>query len=248
MKTTDLNCDMGEGCGNDAELMMYISSANIACGYHAGDRETMRETVRLAVENGVAIGAHPGYRDRDNFGRTSMKLSRREVVDLIHEQLTSLDTICKERGARINHMKPHGALYNQAAVDADLADAIAAAVRDYDPNLVLYGLSGSSMISRAEALGLRTASEVFADRTYSKDGTLTPRTEAKAMIEDVDESIRQVTQMIEAGSVTARSGETIPIRAETICIHGDGPHAVRFARAIREALRARDVVIASISR
>lgn len=236
MLAVDINCDLGEGCGNDAELMKYITSANIACGYHAGDLDTMRRTVELAIANDVRIGAHPSYPDRENFGRTPMSLPPDEVRQIVTDQLAALEPICVELGGQLHHVKPHGALYNQAAKDRELAAAIADAVASFDRRLVLYGLSGSFLISEAESAGLRTASEVFADRTYRGDGTLTPRTEPNALIGDTRTAVGQVLQMIREQNVTAVSGETVPIRAETICIHGDGEHAVEFARAINQAL------------
>lgn len=245
MRTVDLNCDMGEGCPNDAELMRYVSSANIACGYHAGDAETMTTTVELALANKVAIGAHPGYRDRENFGRTSISLAPEEVIELVTEQIRSLDEICMRLGARLHHVKPHGALYNQAAKDKDLAAAIAKAVAGFDSDLVLCGLSGSYLISEADAAGLTTASEVFADRTYRPDGSLTPRSEPNALITDVRRCVDQVLQMVETQTVTATDGTKIGIKADTVCVHGDGEHAVEFARAIRGALSDAGVGISS---
>ena len=239
MRTVDLNSDMGEGCPNDAELMRYVSSANIACGYHAGDADTMRRTIDLALADRVAIGAHPGYRDRENFGRTTMSLPPEEVIDLVAEQIRSLEEICLQRGAKLHHVKPHGALYNQAAKDKDLAAAIAEAVTSFDSNLILYGLSGSYLISEAESAGLNTASEVFADRTYRPDGTLTPRSEPNALITNARQCVEQVVQMVESRTVTATDGSVIGIKADTICVHGDGENAVEFARAIRQALGAR---------
>ena len=247
MLSIDLNCDMGEGCGNDAELMKYISSANVACGFHAGDRQTMRETVELALANNVAVGAHPGYPDRENFGRYAMELSSKEVFDLVIEQIEALREVCEESGAILHHVKPHGALYNQAAKDGELASAIAEAVARYDPNLILYGLSGSLLIAEGEAAGLKTASEVFADRTYQFDGSLTPRTDSNALISDVAESIGQVMQMIETQTVRALTGENVSLRPDTVCIHGDGEHAVEFTKAIREALANAGVRVMSPS-
>src|SRR5688500_3461846 len=194
MLTVDLNCDLGEGCENDAELMRYISSANVACGFHAGDEATMRKTVELAIENNVAVGAHPGYRDKENFGRQPMPISGREVFDIVVEQIELLNEICVSLGTSLHHVKPHGALYNQAARDQELAAAIAEAVIRADKNLILYGLSGSYLISEAASAGLRTASEVFADRTYQSDGSLTPRTEPNALIADAKDSVQQVLQ------------------------------------------------------
>jgi len=241
--SVDLNCDLGEGCGNDAELMQYISSANVACGFHAGDETTMRQTVALALEHGVAIGAHPGYRDRENFGRTELSLPRHEVRRLILDQLELLNAECERLGAKIRHVKPHGALYNQAAKDIDLAHMIAEAVAEFDPDLTLFGSSGSSLISEAQAVGLKTASEVFADRTYRSDATLTPRTQADALISDTESSLTQVLNMIKYGRVRSTDSIMVPINAQTICIHGDGPNAVNFARSIRERLIAEGITV-----
>lgn len=236
MISIDLNCDMGEGCGNDAELMNYVSSINVACGFHAGDARTMRETVQLAVNKGIKIGSHPSYLDLENFGRSEKNLSAQEVFDIVLYQTSALKGICEAFGATLHHVKPHGALYNQAAQDAKLAHAIAEAVKSLDENLILYGLSGSYLISEAEKIGLQTKSEVFADRTYKSDGSLTPRSEPNALIKNVGESIRQVLQMVENQTVTATNGETVKLKAETICIHGDGENAVEFAKAIYEKL------------
>jgi len=246
MRSVDLNCDMGEGCGNDVELMNFISSANIACGFHAGDIDTMRRTAELAVAKNVAIGAHPGYRDRENFGRTAMSLSAKEVFDIVCEQIVSMSEICAELKVPLHHVKPHGALYNQAAKNRELAAAIAEAVASLDPDLILYGLSGSMLIDEAESAGLRTASEVFADRTYQTDGSLTPRNQINAMLEDAESSITQVLQMIESQSVRAVSGETVPLRAESICIHGDGASAVSIAKSIHYSVLSRGIQVRTI--
>ncbi len=246
MATVDINCDMGEGCANDAELMNYVSSVNIASGAHAGNAEIMQRTVECAVEKGVAIGAHPGYPDRENFGRFVMEMSRTQIYDLITEQFNTLKKIADNAGAEISHVKPHGALYNQAARDADLAAAIAKAVFDIDPTLILFGLSGSVSITEAEKLGLRTASEVFGDRTYRSGGRLTPRRESNALIHNTKTTIAQVMQMINDGTVTAADGSVIPITADTICIHGDGDNAVEFAMAIRQSLTAANINVAAI--
>jgi UPF0271 protein len=245
MLTVDLNCDMGEGCGNDAELMRYISSANIACGFHAGNRETMMETVELAVAHHVAIGAHPSYRDLKNFGRTAMKVSPKEVYELVVEQVKVLRNICETRGAFLHHVKPHGALYNQAAKDNELAAAIAEAVASVDGDLILYGLSGSALVSEGQAAGLRTANEVFADRTYQADGSLTPRRDADALITDSKLAVAQAIQMVTSGSVISTGGETVSIKPDTLCIHGDGEHAVEFAKAIKSALTGAGVTVMS---
>ena len=243
MTSVDLNCDIGEGCGNDAELMRYISSANIACGFHAGDEATMRRTVELALENGVAVGAHPGYRDRENFGRTEMSLSRDEVRRLIIEQLEALKAECDRQGAKIRHVKPHGALYNQAAKDRELASGLAEAVSEFDTGLTFFGLSGSLMIEEAVRVGLKTGSEVFADRSYRSDGTLTPRSQPDALILESERSVTQVLDMVKYGRVRSTEAIMVPIKAETICIHGDGPNAVSFAKLIRERLTSEGIAI-----
>jgi len=239
---------MGEGCGHDAELLELVSSANIACGYHAGDAETMRRTAEMAVEKGVAIGAHPGYNDKANFGRTEMSLSKKGVFDLVTEQIDLMNNAAVTAGGRLNHVKPHGALYNQAARDPELAAAIAEAVASFDNGLVLFGLSGTVCISEAEKRGLIAASEVFADRTYRSDGSLTPRTQQNALIDDNTKAVAQALRMVRAGQVVAIDGNTVPVRAETICLHGDGAHAVEFARAIRDALARERVTIAPMRR
>ncbi len=243
----DLNCDMGEGCGSDAELMPYISSTNIACGNHAGDIDTMKRTVDLALEHGVAIGAHPGYADRENFGRTSMNLPIAEVHKLVTDQIADLNEIVVSCGGRLSHVKPHGALYNQAAGDTRLATAIAGAVRDFDDSLIFYGLANSLSISTAMSLGLKTANEVFADRTYQTDGSLTPRGEPNALIADEATAVEQVLDMIKYGRIRSFGAIMIPIVADTVCIHGDGEHAVSFARAINSELRRNGVTIFAIN-
>jgi len=232
----DLNCDMGEGLANDALLMPYISSANIACGYHAGDVNTMYQTIELATKQQVAVGAHVSYLDRENFGRMELNLSADDVYELIQQQLILFKEITDLFEVKLTHVKPHGALYNQSARDSALANTIAKAVKDFDQHLVLFGLSGSHSIREAEMLGLKTASEVFADRSYENDGSLTPRSQPGALIENKDKAVNQVLQMLNQGTVTSRSGNDIPILAQTICIHGDGIHAVEFAKAIHDAI------------
>jgi UPF0271 protein len=236
MQGIDLNCDMGEGMPDDEALMPLISSANIACGGHAGDEATMRYTVGLAMRHGVAVGAHPGFEDRENFGRTEMPLSPDEVYTLVRTQVNALLAVCHALGASLHHVKPHGALYNMAARDVVLSEAIVRAVVNMDPTLVLYGLSGSCLVSEARRLGLRTASEVFADRTYQDDGSLTPRKAPGALIGDEAQSLAQVLRMVRSGSVVSQSGASVPIAADTLCLHGDGAHAVRFAQTIRTTL------------
>ncbi len=247
-KTIDLNCDMGESygawkMGNDAELMNFVSSVNIACGFHAGDAVTMRETVQLAQSKGVAIGAHPSFPDLQGFGRREMSLSPQEIFDIVLYQVSALKGICEAFGAKLHHVKPHGALYNVGARDMKVATAIAEAVKKIDPTLIFYGLSGSHLISEAEKIGLKAANEVFADRTYQADGGLTPRSEPHALIVSTESSTKQVLQMIESKTVAATNQQIIPIKAETICIHGDGENAVEFAKAINQCLLEKGIGI-----
>jgi 5-oxoprolinase (ATP-hydrolysing) subunit A len=228
---------MGEGIGNDEAIMPFITSANISCGFHAGNGDTIRHTMLLAVRNNVLIGAHPSFRDKENFGRKEMYLDHDKLYAIVLEQLIKLDLIAKEKGATLHHVKPHGALYNMAAKDKEIAGTIALVIKDFNENLFLYGLSNSFLISEAKALGLKTANEVFADRTYQDDGSLTPRSQPNALIEDEEQCIQQVLQMVKQGTVTTASGKIIPMIADTICIHGDGKHAVSFAKKIHEALK-----------
>ena len=227
---------MGEGLENEADLMPYILSANIACGYHAGDPSTMKHVIELCMLHGVNIGAHPSFSDRENFGRTPIQLPGTMIYDLITVQLATLKNIANECGARLNHVKPHGALYNMAANDPLLARFIAKAVKDFDPGLVYFGLSGSVMIDEAKEMGLQTANEVFADRTYQHDGTLTPRTAPNALLQDVEAVKKQVTKFVKEQCVTTVTGADIAVKADTICIHGDGSHALEFAKAIHKIL------------
>ena len=247
LKIIDINCDMGEGIGNDALIMPFISSANIACGYHAGDEETMKRTVKLCLKHKVAIGAHPSYPDKENFGRTDMLLPPQEVYELVISQIQLLEKIAAAAGTFLKHIKLHGALYNMAARDRHLAPVMALAVKDFNPKLVLYGLSGSHLIKEGKNIGLKTASEVFADRSYQDNGSLTPRQKPEALIEDVDKAVAQVLQMVNEGTVTSLSGKKIPIVADTVCIHGDGAHAVEFAKAIHNALKENNIEIKAIS-
>lgn len=244
--TIDLNCDMGEGMPNDAAIMPYISSVNIACGYHAGDEETIRRTIDLCLNYNVAIGAHPGFDDKPNFGRVPVHLSAEEIYHLIWNQLVTINDICKEKKASLHHVKPHGALYNMAAIDKQISAAIAKAVLNFNPKLILYGLSGSILIDVAMAAGLKTANEVFADRTFQANGSLTPRTHKHALIDKVEECIDQVMQMLNTNSVSTITGQVIPIKAETICIHGDGIQAQEFAQEIHIKLKKQGIRIGSI--
>lgn len=246
MISIDLNCDLGEGMLYDEQLMPLISSANIACGYHAGDTDTIKRTAELCLKYNVAIGAHPGFADKENFGRKELHLSSDRYYELVTEQLEIIHKIVGSLGATLHHVKPHGALYNMAAKDKALATVIAKAVKDFNASLVLYGLSGSYSITEAEVIGLKTASEVFADRTYQPDGKLTPRSSNNALINSEQQALHQVLQMITQQTVTAVNDLTVTIKADTVCIHGDGEHAVDFAKLIHHSLKQNDIVITSI--
>lgn len=248
MQSIDLNCDMGEAFGNypmpnDDILMDYITSANIACGFHAGDPEVMQHTVRVAIKKGVAIGAHPGLPDLQGFGRREMKISANEAYQMTLYQIGALYGFVKAAGGKLHHVKAHGALYNMAARDAALAKAIVEAVHDFDSSLILYALAGSEMIQAAKKTGIATASEVFADRTYQDDGSLTPRSQGNALITDEQQSIKQVLLMVNKQQVNSVNEKTIPLRAETLCLHGDGAHAVEFAKMISEKLKSENISI-----
>lgn len=244
----DLNCDMGESfgaytLGHDAAILDYITSANIACGFHAGDQATMHKTVQSALEKDVAIGAHPGLQDLIGFGRRQMKVTPRETYDLVLYQIGALWAFAKASGTKLHHVKAHGALYNMAGKDPRLAEAIAEAVYQIDPEMILYGLAGSELIQAGQKLGLSTAREIFADRTYQQDGSLTPRSETAAVIEEDDIAIQQVLKIIKEEKVQTQQNTTLPITADTICLHGDGKYALRFAANIRQALRQEGVRI-----
>jgi UPF0271 protein len=215
-----LNCDLGEGIGNDAALMPYIDEANIACGFHAGDAFTMRETVALCIRHGVKMGAHPSYLDRENFGRKEIELSPEEIYLLVKKQIETLNQIIKTAGGTLNHVKPHGALYNTSAKNPKVAKAIAKAVKDVNEDLILFGLKGSLSIEAAKEMGLQTAEEAFADRRYESDGSLSPRSQPGACFTDIQDVLDQVEK----------------IKADTWCIHGDGPHALEFAKALKAKL------------
>jgi len=249
----DLNCDMGEftdeaSIEKDAALMDYVSSVNIACGFHAGSAEVMQRTAATALLKGVAVGAHPGYPDPGNFGRIAMEMPPEEIFDIVAEQVSALKNITEDLGGKLHHVKPHGALYNQAAKDAGLARVIARAVKTVDEGLVFYGLANSHLISEAEKLGLATASEVFADRSYQPDGSLTPRTQEGALITDSYYAVVQVLEMVTLGQVKAVNGERVRINAETVCIHGDGEHALEFAQMIREVLKQNRINVRAAER
>ncbi len=252
MAFVDINCDMGESfgtykIGNDEEILKFITSANIACGFHAGDPATMRKTVRLALERNVGIGVHPGFQDLVGFGRRNMNLTPQEVYDLVIYQIGALYGFVKSEGGKLQHVKPHGALYNMAAKSAPLADAIAEAIFKVDPSLILLGLAGSELIKAGQKIGLNTANEVFADRTYQDDGTLTPRAMHNALIRDQNLAVSQVIRMIKQGTVRSVNGKDMPIKADSVCIHGDGDNALEFAKSITLALQESGITLAKMS-
>ncbi len=245
MKTIDLNCDLGEGFGNEEAILPFISSANIACGYHAGDENTIWHTVELCIKNNVVIGAHPSFLDKKNFGRIELNSDTEEIYDIVTQQLIILDEIVTELETSIHHVKPHGALYNLSAKDMKVASAIANAVKDFNHQLILFGLSGSHSIAEAKKIGLKTCNEVFADRIYLDDGSLMPRTIDGAVITNIDKVVQQAIQLVKDGTVITASGKTIQLDADTICIHGDGIHAVDFAKAIHKRFKKEGVIIKS---
>jgi UPF0271 protein len=247
----DLNCDLGESfgnykIGNDENIIPVITSANIACGFHAGDAQVMNNTVKLAQENNIGIGAHPGLPDLQGFGRRNMDLSPQEIYDTVIYQLGAISGFCAIHNAKLNHVKPHGALYQMGARDEEIAHAIAQAVHDFDASLIFVGLSNTLLISKAKELGLQTASEVFADRRYEANGQLVSRKESDALITVTEEAISQVISMVKDQQVTAKNGEKIAIQADTICVHGDGAHAFEFVSQIRERLSKEGISISTL--
>lgn len=253
MHHIDLNCDLGESFGayqkgKDEQVLEFVTSANIACGFHAGDPGTMRKTVQLAMDKHVAIGAHPGFPDLVGFGRRLLDASAQEVYDMTVYQIGALYGFVKAEGGQLHHVKPHGALYNVAAKRLEIATAIARAVYDVFPELILYGLSGSRLIEAGRQVGLQTASEVFADRTYQTDGSLTDRREVNALIESDEAAMAHVIRMVEQGKVKTVQGEEVGICAETVCVHGDGAHALEFAKGLNETLRSRGIQLRAVER
>ena len=238
MQRIDFNCDLGEGCGNDAAIIPLLSSANIACGAHAGDAASMRETLRLCREFGVSAGAHPGHADREHFGRRDRHLHAGEVCRLIGEQLQRLGALARAEGVRLVHVKPHGALYNQTARDARLADAIATAVRDFDPRLILVGLAGSALPDAGLRAGLQVAHEAFAERRYLADASLAPRGMQGALIDAVEDAVAQALSIVQSARVDTLDGGRIALRCDTLCLHGDRADAVEFALRLRDAFDA----------
>ncbi len=252
MIKVDLNCDMGESfgnytCGMDDKIVPHISSANAACGFHASDPLVMEKTVALCREHGVRIGAHPGFPDLVGFGRRQLQASADEVRTMVIYQVGALKAFCEAAGVRMQHVKPHGAMYNMAGKDEVMARAICEGVKAVDPTLILLGLSGSKLIGAAKKIGLPTAREVFADRAYEEDGSLVARSKPGAMIEDEEEAIARVISMVTEHKVKAVTGREIPITADSICLHGDSPKAVLFAEKISAALKKAGAVIAPMA-
>lgn len=252
MYKVDLNSDLGESFGTyklgmDAEILAFVSSANVACAYHAGDPLVMEETVGRAARAGVAVGAHPGFPDLMGFGRRNMVCTPKEVKAYVKYQLGALYAFTKAQGVAMQHCKPHGALYNMAAKDMALATAIAEAIAEVDSNIILLGLANSLMIEAGRQAGLKVASEVFADRAYQADGSLVPRSRPGAVIHDTEEAIVRTIRMVKEGKVTAISGEEVPLSADSICVHGDNPSALAFVKSIRARLEAEGVSIVPIS-
>jgi UPF0271 protein len=244
----DLNSDVGESfgawqMGADAEVMRSITSANVACGFHAGDPGVMRQTIRLARDSGASVGAHPGYPDLVGFGRREMKASAKDVEDMVLYQIGALAAMAAAEGVKLAHVKAHGALYNQAARDRSLADAIAGAVRAFDSGLVLFGLPGSELLKAGERAGLRVAAEGFADRAYNADGSLASRSEAGSVIHDPHEVVRRSLRMVREGRVTARDGSELTFHVDTLCTHGDTPGAHELTRLLRDGLRREGVAV-----
>lgn len=251
MYFVDLNSDLGESFGNytigmDEEILKYVSSANVACGWHGGDPLVMEKTVRLAKEFGTAVGAHPGFPDLMGFGRRNMNVSPEEAKAYMKYQLGVLMAFTKSHGLKIQHVKPHGAFYNMAAVDEKMARAMCEAVYEVDPDIIFMGLAGSKMITEAKKIGLQTASEVFADRAYNEDGTLVSRKLPGAMIKDKELAIKHVVRMVKEGKVETITGKDIEIKADSICVHGDNPKALEFVKNIRETLIAEGVKIQAL--
>jgi UPF0271 protein len=250
VKTIDINCDMGESygawsMGNDAEVMPHISSANIACGFHGGDPATIRKTVRLALDHGVTVGAHPSLPDLQGFGRRAMKISPQDMYDLIVYQAGAVEGFARAAGARLHHVKCHGALYNMAANDEALSEAMVKAVKDLGSHIILYALSNSKNFHKSKTLGVPVAGEVFADRGYADDGTLWPRGQPGAMIEDAGRAVAQALAMVEEGYVASVSGKRVAVAADTLCLHGDQPGAAAFARQIRKAFADKGITVAA---
>lgn len=239
----DLNCDLGEGVGIEAAILPYVSTINIACGAHAGDEALIRNTIRLAKEQQVAIGAHPSYPDRENFGRTVLPITAEDLQRSVRQQIDLVRGIAFEEHYPITHIKLHGALYNQAAKEDALATLLVETIAAIDPLLLVFGLPGSALEQRAVQYNLRFVKEAFADRTYQDDGSLTPRAHPNALIEDNSDCVQQVLRMIRQQEVVTLSGKIISLSAETVCLHGDGLHAVAFAKSLWQELQKENIII-----
>ena len=251
MFRVDLNCDLGESfgryrLGEQEEILKYVTSANIACGFHSGDPTVMRETVKLAIANGVKIGAHPGLPDLNGFGRREMNITPQEAYDMIIYQVGALQGFLTIFNENMQHVKPHGALYNMAAKNPAIASAIAQAVYDISPSIVLFGLSGSELTKAGEKIGIQTVHEVFADRTYQQDGSLTSRKQPDALITDKEKAVHQVVKMVKEGKVLSQQQIEVLLQSDTVCIHGDGEHAVEFAKYIHAKLTEHQIFVRSI--
>ena len=241
----DLNADVAEGCGQDDKLMTIVSSANVCCGLHAGSYAEILKTLQLAKKNNVRVGAHPSLDDRENFGRTDQVLDEEGYRALMRYQLGATKALCDLVGVPLEYVKPHGALYNQAAANESLADILVSEIKNFDSNLKVMGLSGGYLVKSAKNHGLEVISEVFADRNYEKDGSLVSRSKDNALITDTDEATNHVLQMITEGFVTSVCGEKVPVDAQSVCLHGDGEHAILFAQEIKKQLELKGIEISA---
>lgn len=253
MYKVDLNCDLGESFGSyklglDEEVISYISSANVACGFHASDPLVMAHTVKLAKEAGVSVGAHPGFQDLVGFGRRNMNISYKEAKAMVQYQIGALDAFCKAAKIEMQHVKPHGALYNMAGKDLKLAEAICEGIYEVNPKLILLALSGSEMVKAAQNIGLKVAREAFADRAYEEDGSLVDRTKEGAMITDEEVAIKRVVKMVKENKVEAITGKYIAINVDSICVHGDEPKALEFVKKIKARLEAENIKITPLNK
>ena len=246
-RSIDINADLGEGDAFDRELLMLVSSANISCGAHAGSPQDIKQAIGWALENGVIIGAHPSYPDRDHWGRRSLSLSAEELRATLMSQLQWLETQVRELGGQLRHIKPHGALYNDAARNAQLAGQIAACVKSFDPSLFLVGLAGGHLLNAGERAGLRVAAEAFVDRRYQADGSLVPRSHPLALIESEEEALNQALAFANHLPITAVDGSLISIKADTLCIHGDSAHALQFASVVKSALTSQGIAVRALA-
>ena len=250
MLKIDLNCDIGESTSlrpysieYDISLLPYFSSINLACGFHAGDRDTIIQLIRESIPLNISIGAHPSFPDRENFGRSEMFLEDKELYSIVYEQIEFVATLAISQGTRLAHVKPHGALYNMAANDHRMAFIVCSAVQAFDEDLMIYGLAGSEIVKVADSMGMKSCNEVFADRRYNDDGSLVPRSEPNALIEDPVQALEQARQMAIYRTVTSVNGKTVFLNTESVCIHSDGKYALRFAKTVHEALRQHGIII-----